>query len=129
MKCSIMLHFIWVFTVCIMLHFFWVFTVCKSTCLGVFRIQRVTKKIKINIFSPNLVKFIFPLPVTIFPPRDPGILWGLYAIVKFKNLDNMYLSYIKNSLASSQKLSPVHQYFSHRNKACAIFTCSTPLCC
>ena len=42
MKCSIMLHFIWVFTVCI------------STCLGVSRIQKV--KNEANAFAQSRMR-------------------------------------------------------------------------
>ena len=42
MKCSIMLHFIWVFTVCI----------STCTCSGVSRIQRLTMK-QMHLINPG----------------------------------------------------------------------------
>ena len=46
-------------------------------------------------FFPNLVKFIFPLPVTISPQR-PGHSLGFICNCEVQK-DNKYLSYIKNS--------------------------------
>ena len=58
-------------------------------------------------FSPNLVKFIFPLFARYnFPLRDPGILWGLYAIVKFKKTINI-------SFIHQKTLSPVYTMRSY----------------
>ena len=55
-------------------------------------------------FFPNLVKFIFPLPVTISPQR-PGHSLGFICNCEVQK-DNKYLSYIK-------KLSPVYTMRSY----------------
>ena len=58
-------------------------------------------------FFSNLVKFIFPLFARYkFPLRDPGILWGLYAIVKFKKTINI-------SFIHQKTLSPVYTMRSY----------------
>ena len=59
------------------------------------------------IFFSNLVKFIFPLFARYnFPLRDPGILWGLYAIVKFKKTINI-------SFIHQKTLSPAYTMRSY----------------
>ena len=53
MKCSIMLHFIWAFTV------------CKSTCLGVSRIQRVDSHLGLHYLQKYSSKY---KRLTLFSP-------------------------------------------------------------
>ena len=61
----------------------------------------------IIFFFPILLNLFFPLFARYnFPLRDPGILWGLYAIVKFKKT-------ISISFIHQKTLSPVYTMRSY----------------